>query len=168
MNLLQKIALLLILISSSGCVLTQEKKDIVEGPLEKVFFAKYEQVWRAAQLALARYPMRVNNMDTGLLETDLIGGANAWTPPGGKDRIPNAQHYTIRMQVIRGRSQRSKAVKVLVEKVIRLKSSFFSDAKELPSDGLEERVILYRTGRILTIEKAIEAVLADKESNEEY
>lgn len=137
------------------------------GPKSKVFFASYEQVWRAAQLALASYPMRVNNMDTGLLETDLIGGSDAWTPPGKKERIPNAQNYIIRIQVIRGRSRRSKAVKVIVEKVIRIKSNFFSDARSIASNGLEEKVILYRTRRILTIERAIESALSEEDENEE-
>lgn len=129
------------------------------GPLEQVFFAPYDQVWRATQLAIARYPMRVNNMDTGLLETDLIGGANAWHPPGTDKKIPNAQAYILRVQVIKGRSLSEKAVKVVVEKIIRIKSNFFADAKPVPSDGLEEKIVLYRTGRILTIERALEAAL---------
>ena len=132
--------------------------------MDQVFFAPFDQVWRAAQVAIARDPVRINNMDTGLLETDLIGGSSAWQPPGADKDIPNAEHYIIRMQVIKGRSATEKAVKVIVEKVIRIKSNFFADAKPVVSSGLEEKVILYRTGRILSIERAIEAALNNAEN----
>ena len=150
----------------SGCAMLDPDHGSNEpvGPYEQVFFASFEQVWRAAQLALARYPMRVNNMDTGTLQTDLVGGGSAWKAPTDKKRISNAQHYAIVVNVIKGRSLSSKAVKVVIEKRVRKKTSFFSDTKELQSDGLEERVIGYRIGRILTIERAIERALKDSEA----
>lgn len=167
--MIRQISLLISPLIFAGCALFPAKKtEDRDGPKSKIFYASYEQIWRASQLALANYPMRINNMDTGLLETDVIGGLDAWTPPGQrKRRISSSQHYIIRMKVIKGKSRRTKAAKVIVEKRIRRKASFFSDSQNIGSDGLEEEIILYRTNRILKIEKAIEAAMADSNENED-
>ena len=65
------LALSLILTSGCGFMQTQSPKEPL-GPKEKVYFGKYDRVWRATQLALASYPIKVNNMDLGIIETDII------------------------------------------------------------------------------------------------
>ena len=51
--------------------------------------------------------------------------------------------------------ERKAATKVTLTKDVTLQSDFFSDPKFLPSDGLEEKTILYRIGREIQIERAL-------------
>ena len=48
------------------------------------------------------------------------------------------------------------AVKVTVAKDVELKTDFFSDPKRLESDGLEEKVILYRIEKEISVERALQ------------
>jgi hypothetical protein len=142
----------------SACALLPEKnKGEVTGPLEQVFHASYEEVWRASQLALQNYPMRVNNMDLGLLETDVIRGFNStWTPPHLSKNPSGGLAYKIVVKVVKGSLQEKAAQQVSVFKDISLQKDFFSDSQRQASDGLEEQSILYRITREIQIDRAIQ------------
>lgn len=105
---------------------------------------------------MSRYPMRINNVDTGTLETDYIKGARVWRAPDEKKRPPSGMRYIIRVQVLRGQTASKEAIKVVIDKRIEVKKNFFIDPKIKASDGLEERMLLYRINRELKIEKALE------------
>lgn len=142
----------------NGCSLLgidlSETKDA--GPQTQVFDGEYDKVWRAAQLALARYPIKVNNMDAGLLETDFIKRDKIWYPPYIKKNAGSGERHTITIRMVKGISETSnEAVKVIVSKKIENLSDFFSSAQNQPSDGVEERMILYRIDRELKVERAL-------------
>ncbi len=142
----------------SGCstlgIDTEEAKDA--GPQAAVLEAPFDKVWRAAQLALAKYPIKVNNMDSGTLETDYIKFEKLWRPPYQKSEPPSGERQMISIRMIRGAYEdRNEAVKVIVTKVIELSPDFITQPKRKISDGIEERLILYRISRELAIERAL-------------
>ncbi|MEK6556574.1 MAG: hypothetical protein AABZ31_15095, partial [Bdellovibrionota bacterium] len=58
----------------TGCALSDKDSDATVEQLEpvvQVYEATYDEVWRAMQKAFSRYPIRLNNADTGELETDV-------------------------------------------------------------------------------------------------
>lgn len=121
---------------------------------QKVYFATYESVWRAAQVAL-KYPIALNNMDNGILETDWVRALDGFLPPGNK-KIPSAGiKYRIQLTLVKGRFQNRDSVKVTVRKVIQRTKSFYDEPEPLPTDALEEKVILYRIERELIIFDAL-------------
>jgi len=120
-----------------------------------VFYANYEEVWRAANIVLQAYPLRVSNMDQGVLETDAIHGYRIFTPVYKPNDSPSGETYKLTLNVVRGSLERKVATKVALTKEITLQSDFFSDPKLLPSDGLEEKALLYRMGREIQIERAL-------------
>lgn len=125
---------------------------------QKIFFAPYESVWRAAQVAL-RYPISLNNMDNGALETDWIRALDGFIPPGKNRRVPSAGvRYRLLLTLVKGRYQGRESVKVSIKKVIQRQADFFADPQELQTDGLEEKVILYRIERELIIHEALKKV----------
>ncbi len=142
----------------SACALLPAKhKSEVTGPVEQVFHASYEEVWRASQLALQNYPMRVNNMDLGLLETDVIRGfSSTWTPPHQTQNPSGGLAYKIVVKVVKGSLQQKAAQQVSVFKDVSLQKDFFSDTQKKASDGLEEQSILYRITREIQIDRAIQ------------
>lgn len=142
----------------SGCSLLgielEETKDA--GPQSAVFEAPFDKVWRSAQLALAKYPIKVNNMDSGTLETDYIRFEKIWRPPYQKTEPPSGERQMLSIRMIRGAYEdKNEAVKVVVTKIIELAPDFTTQPKRKISDGIEERLILYRISRELAIEKAL-------------
>ncbi|MDZ4661563.1 MAG: hypothetical protein SGJ18_08080 [Pseudomonadota bacterium] len=149
---------LLFVLLFSGCTTlgidSEEIKDA--GPQTAVLEAPFDKVWRAAQLALAKYPIKVNNMDSAILETDYIKFEKLWRAPYQKTDPPSGERQLLSIRMIRGAYEdRNEAVKVIVTKIIELAPDFISQPKRKISDGIEERLILYRISRELAIEKAL-------------
>ena len=88
-------------IFSLGC----SSKEKVETELDysRTFRAPYEMVWRATQQALLNYPMNINNMDTGQLQTLYITGKHRYKPPHKMDQVlPSGFQYRLNVNIIRG------------------------------------------------------------------
>lgn len=141
----------------SGCALFEERKgpEMVFAPREKVYPATFDEVWRAANLVLQPYPLRVSNMDQGVLETDFVRGFKVWTPPFKPDSASAGQAYKLTLKIIKGNMGKQGAIRVSILKDSSTQHDFFSDPKPTPSDGLEERTLLYRIGREIQTERAL-------------
>jgi hypothetical protein len=144
----------LILLSLVGCAGNPIEDAPIREPEARIYLDTYEQVWRAVQLALRKYPVRINNIDLGVLETDFVKGDKLWSDP--KDKHPNTGlRYKLTLRVVRGRVDNKSAVNVTVLKAAEVQPDFFSAVQQIPSNGLEEKGILYRIGRFLEIERLV-------------
>lgn len=146
------------LLSPVACALFEERAgpNMMFGPREQVYYATYEEVWRAVNFVLQPYPLRISNMDQGTLETDMIRGYRIWAPPYKSETASSAETYRLTIRVIKGAPLAGKpATKVTIVKDIQIQQDFFSDPRSLPSDGLEEKSVLYRISREIQIERAI-------------
>lgn len=132
-------------------------KAIEKSVFTRVFFASYESVWRAAQLAL-KYPISINNMDNGLLETDWVRALEGFAVPGS-NKIPSSGiRYKVTLNMVKGRANGRESVRVNLRKTMERQRDFFSDPEPMLTDGLEEQVILYRIERELIIQEALRKV----------
>ncbi len=157
--------LTIVLLSLAGCALLEDrsKPPAVYGPREQVFYANFDEVWRSVNVVLQPYPLRVSNMDQGTIETDSIRGDRVWEPPYQTRGSDSGASYSLVLRVIKGKSATKPATKVVVLKEANVQTDFFSDPKQKPSDGLEERTLLYHIGREIQIERAL--AKAQKKSN---
>jgi len=121
---------------------------------QKVFYFPYDSVWRAAQLAV-KYPISVNNMDNGILETEYIRASEGFSSPVEEREPSSGVRYKITLVLAKGRVNNKESVRVTVTKAVEKNRDFFSESEALPSDGLEEKVIFYRLERELLIEEAL-------------
>lgn len=152
---------LLLLVTLTACESFQ-KETRINSAIEKsvftrVYFASYESVWRAAQLAL-KYPISVNNMDNGVLETDWVRALEGFGPPGSAKIPSSGIRYKISLNMVKGRSERRESIRVTLRKNMERQRDFFSDPEVMVTDGLEETVILYRIERELIIQDALRKV----------
>lgn len=125
---------------------------------QEVFKASYDEIWRSAQLAMRGYRMRLVDYEKGLLESEVIKGSEAYTPPFSTKRHPAGLRYKLTVRLFKGRNSdnsEQNLVKTVVQKKMALLRDFFSQEKELPTDGFEEAAILYRIQREFLIEKAL-------------
>lgn len=141
---------------------TRKEKVIRKFVNQKIFYFPYDGVWRAAQLAL-KYPIAINNMDNGVLETDLIKADDGFLAPGEARTPSSGVRYKITLVLAKGKVDGRESVRVTVSKSIEKKRDFFSDPETLVSDGLEEMTIFYRIERELLIDEALKK--AAKQAN---
>jgi len=129
--------------------------------LLKVLPYSYESVWRAAQLTL-KYPIAVNNMENGILETEWIRGVDGFLPPKATIEPSAGMKYKITLNMVKGKLDGRNSVRVTITKKIERQKDFFSDVETLTSDGYEEKVIAYRIEREILIEEALKKAAAGK------
>lgn len=142
-------------LSFLGCGLFSKSTDqtaevIRQSTHQKVFFATYENVWRAAHTVI-RYPIASENQDTGLLETEYIKAADGFLPPDRLRPPSSGIRYKINLIFARGKTDGRESTRVTIEKKIERQKDFFSEIEPIESDGLEEKVIFYRMERELVI-----------------
>jgi hypothetical protein len=154
---ISKLVLVLALLGTAGCALIEDRAtpQTYYGPRDQVYYANFEEVWRAVNLVLQPYPLRVSNMDQGVLETDEIKGNRVFSPVYKGGEASGGESYRISIRVIKGQLGSKAATKVTVVKDAQIKVDFFSDPRNIPTDGLEEKTLLYRIGREVQIERAL-------------
>jgi len=133
-------------------------------PMEEVYMASFDGVWLATQRALAAYPMRVNNMDLKVLETDFIKSNQYWAPPH-MPKLGSGDKYKLVVKIMEGELDGRSAQKVSVTKEVYRQKDFFAPKNRVPSSSFEEKALLYRIGRELLIEKALEKAQKKLNSN---
>jgi uncharacterized lipoprotein len=147
-KLLLSVCLITLLTACATNKGTKESKEY-----SKVFKTNFDTLWRATQQALLNYPMNVNNMEAGFLQTLYISGKNRYMPPHlqGKKNYPSGYQYRLNINIIKGKSRS----KISILKEARLKKDFFSDPIDLDSDGYEEKLLIYRISREIKIENLL-------------
>ncbi len=138
----------------SGCASLEPEPHILR-PVSKIYPADYQKTWRATMLALEDYPIETEDNEKGLLKTENIQTETIWKSPFERERGLIAAKYTLHIRLIKGKSKSKPMVKVRVLKKILEQKGFIEDPKRIPSDGLEEKAILYRILREINIEQAI-------------
>lgn len=153
-----------LLIFNIGCQAIDKTKTEPPPKKETVIFAPYDKVWRAAQLALSKYPLSVSNMDAGKIITGPIEGPLIWQPVHQEPIDTQGLEAKIQLQLTQGKINDKEAIKIVINKKLFRKVDFFSEKKELKSLGYEEESLLYRIKRELIIESVIDK-LAETDSD---
>lgn len=163
-SLLLKTTLLVALLTGgvlAGCSLFDSKPSahsrMTSINKQKVFFASYDSVWRAAHSTL-KYPIAVDNQDTGVIETEFIKGVDGWLPPHESRPPSSGIRYKLFMTFARGKTDGKESVRVTINKKMEILRDFFSEPETLESDGLEEKIIFYRIERELIINEALKKI----------
>ncbi|HEY8270921.1 MAG TPA: hypothetical protein VIG33_08525 [Pseudobdellovibrionaceae bacterium] len=151
-----------VLLAGSGCSLFDRQLDPENAILkqsihQKVFFAPYDSVWKAAHTSI-RYPIAVENQDTGFLETEYIKGVDGFLPPEVSKPPSAGIRYKLVFNFAKGKTEGRESTRVTLEKKIERLRDFFSEADGLASDGLEEKTLFYRIEREIVIAEALKKV----------
>lgn len=121
---------------------------------QRVFFANYDSVWRAAH-SVIKYPIAQENQDTGMIETEYIKGVDGWLPPD-MDKAPSSGiRYKLIFTFAKGSADGRESVRVTIDKKMQIMRDFFSEPESMESDGLEEKILFYRIEREILINEAL-------------
>jgi hypothetical protein len=153
------LAFAFVILTGSGCSLFDRQTDPENAVLkqsihQKVFFAPYDAVWKAAHTTI-KYTIAVENQDTGFLETEYIKGIDGFLAPETQKTPSAGIRYKLTFNFAKGKTEGRESTRVTVEKKMERLRDFFSEPDAMASDGLEERMIFYRIERELVIAEAL-------------
>lgn len=152
------ISSLLLISFLSGCGLLASRStpnEILEqASQQKIFYASYDSVWRAAHAAIS-YTIASENQDYGVIETDYIKSVDGWLRPDQTRPEYKSARYKLILTFAKGTSGGRESTRVTIEKKIEIFRDFISEKKIVPSDGLEEQSIFYRIEREIVIAQAL-------------
>lgn len=172
LRMLHAILLISSLTFISGCALLEPPDDDTinqkQGPAARVYKASYDEVWRALQKTLIKYPIVVNNIDQGVLETEPVKVDSIWARPYKSANKNRVGKFTLHVNVIKGRIKGAEATRLMVLKKVAVGRDFFSDDKYLPSDGFEEDIIIYRVHREIVLERSLKKAFEKGSSSDGF
>lgn len=141
-----------------GCSLFDKKPSaharMAQINKQKVYFANYDQVWRAAH-AVLKYPIAQENQDTGIIETEYIKGLDGWLPPNEQRPPSSGIRYKLILTFAKGKTEGRESTRVTIDKKMEILRDFFSEPEPIESDGLEEKILFYRIEREIIINEAL-------------
>ena len=154
MKLNKQLTTLIFSLGLVGCATIHPKQNITE-PILKIFYVDYEKIWRAVMLTIESYPIESEDHETGIIKTGFIRGDKIWNLPfptliSNKDLL-----YKIQINLFRGKTRKGLAVQVQVNKQSFIQKGFIEDPVSIPSNGLQEKNILYRILREIEIDRNI-------------
>lgn len=158
-HMLRLISKLFVFLLVSGCSLFEPRPETVDKIIEKasrqkIFFASYDLVWKAAHSAI-RYTISNENQDYGVIETDFIKAVDGWLPPDQTRPQFKSARYKLTLSFAKGNTNGRESTRVTIEKKIEVFRDFISETQTLQSDGLEEQTIFYRIEREIVIAQAL-------------
>lgn len=158
-RLISKIVFFIILVSQLGCSLFEKQGDsadkiIQKASKQKIFFAPYDLVWKAAHLSI-KYTIASENQDFGVIETDYVKAVDGWLSPDRTKPEFKSARYKLVMTFARGRIEGRESTRVTIDKKIEVFRDFISEKQILSSDGLEELSLFYRIEREIIIDQAL-------------
>lgn len=115
--------------------------------ISQSFYASREKVWEILVAVLKSYPLKTIDEKSGYIETEWIKAGKLWKAPHQKHE--NFLGYS--SIIIVRLNHKSPISWVSVRKKLYRQKGFISFKEEVPSDLLEETVLLYRIARELDV-----------------
>ncbi len=143
----------------ASCSLFEKRSDsaneiIEKASNQKIFFAPYDLVWKAAHTTL-KYTIASENQDYGMIETDFVKAVDGWLPPyKNKPDLPGSR-YKLVFTFAKGKTNGRESTRVTIEKKIEVFKNVIADTQTVSSDGQEEKIIFYRMEREIIISLAL-------------
>ncbi len=143
----------------SGCALFEKPADsadriIQKASQQKIFFAPYDLVWKAAHQSI-KYTIASENQDFGVIETDYVKAVDGWLPPDQTKPQYKSARYKLTLTFAKGKIDGKESTRVTIDKKIEVFRDFISEKQIFSSDGLEELALFYRIEREIIISQAL-------------
>ena len=132
----------------------------------KVFKADFNQSWQAVIQVMKRFDVAFQNQEAGKIKSRWMDNTlqvNFTDSFGSNDKVKAAE-FKLLINVAEGFSYGRKVTKITIYKRQRVENDFLQGWKEVPTDGIQEKTLLYRIGilidndnKLKEIDKAREA-----------
>lgn len=124
----------------------------------RIFEGSYDDVWLATLKALNDYPLKVSNKDAGKIQSEVVNGPYndlLFTFPEAIE-LPERFRYSMKFNFAKLVAEnKNPLIRIRVIKDLEQFQDFYTGWIPYQSDGLEERLLLYRIEHILKMEKTL-------------
>ena len=123
----------------------------------KIFPFGYAQTWQAVVQVMKKYDLEVVDQESGVIRTRWRDNTRElnFVDSFGSDDSVKAARYKLVVNISKGFSSGREISKVSVYMRQMIEQNFLQGWKILYSDGIVEKKILYRVGRVLFIENEL-------------
>ena len=154
----------------SGCVSSKPPPRPIDLPFSRIFVASYDEVWNATVAVLDNYSIISASRESGELKTEYTQAwfnSAVYEDPEKVDLLDEVR-YKIEIRLSKGLVSQTgrSAVRVQVVKRLEKYGNLVTDWARIPTDEVEEQVLLYRIGQKLRIQKAVARSRAKKDGAE--
>ena len=146
--------LLIILFLLHGCASYERFRYITEEfeiP-SLIFKVEYSQAWIAVKQIMNDYDIADSNQEAGMIKTRWMDNTLElnFADSFAKSDSVKAAKFKLIVNVVKGFRGSREVSKVTVYKRQLVEEDFLQGWKEIPSDGIFEKTILYRIGMVIT------------------
>ncbi|MGE3609848.1 MAG: hypothetical protein AB7I27_09715 [Bacteriovoracaceae bacterium] len=145
-----------------GCANYEKFRQITE-ELEipsKIYKADFNQTWKAVLKVMHKYEIASSNQEAGFIKTRWIDNTleeNFNNSFGTSDTV-KAARFKLVVNVVKGFRMGKEVTKVTIYKRQIIEQEFLQGWKEVPSDGIMEKTILYRIQRLIAIDNKLQEI----------
>jgi uncharacterized membrane protein YgcG len=138
-----------------GCASTS---DHSEPFYTRLYIGKYDDVWLATLKALNDYPLKLSNKDSGKIQSEVVNGPYndllfQYPEP---IELPERFRYSLKLAFAKLVTEDDQPLtRVRIIKDLERFQDFYTGWLPYPSDGLEEKILLYRIEHILRMQEAL-------------
>jgi hypothetical protein len=131
----------------------------------KVFKADRNQAWAAVLKVMNRFDNAVVNAEAGYIKTNWMDNTlelNFADSFGGNDKVKAAKFKLI-VNVVKGYRMSREVTKITIYKRQLVENDFLQGWKEVPTDAILEKTLLYRIDREIIIDNKLKEIDKVKE-----
>jgi len=130
----------------------------------KVFPADFNMSWQAVLQVMKKYDLALQNQEAGIIKTRWIDNTLElnFADSFGKSDTVKAAKFKLIINVVKGYRGSREVSKVSIFKRQLIEQDFLQGWKEVPTDGIQEKTILYRIERTLAIERKLKQIEDEK------
>lgn len=165
--------ILIILLASTFLVncTSYEKYKRITQELEipaRVYKADFNQTWAAVIQVMKRFDLAYTNQESGKIKTRWMDNTLQvnFTDSFGSSDAVKAAEFLLLVNVAEGFSYGRKVTKVTIYKKQRIEQDFLQGWKEVPTDGIQEKTLLYRIGVKIANDNKLRAIDKAKEKEQ--
>lgn len=156
------ILLITSLLVLSGCASYEKFRQVTE-ELEipsKIFKADYNQTWQAVIQVMRKFDIAQQNQEAGFIKTRWMDNTleiNFSDSFGSADAVKAAK-YKLVVNVVKGFRNGREVAKVTIYKRQLVEQDFLQGWKEMSTDGITEKTLLYRIERLVAIDNKLKEI----------
>ena len=146
----------------SSCASYEKFRQVTE-ELEtptKVYKADYNQTWQAVIQVMRKFDIAQQNQEAGFIKTRWMDNTlevNFADSFGSSDAVKAAK-YKLVINVVKGFRSAQEVTKVTVYKRQLMEQDFLQGWKEIATDGITEKTLLYRIERLIATDNKLKEI----------
>lgn len=153
---------IIILVFLSGCANYEKFRQITEelDIPSKVYKADYNQTWQAVIQVMRKYDIAQQNQEAGFIKTRWIDNTlevNFADSFGSSDSVKAAK-FKLVINVVKGFRASKEVTKVTIYKRQLMEQDFLQGWKEVSTDGITEKTLLYRIERLIATDNKLKEI----------